>query len=44
MTHVQGVAVPDTALAAADHMLGDTHASLTLLECGDYECPACMRA
>ncbi len=25
-------------------MLGDTHASQTLLEYGDYECPARMRA
>jgi protein-disulfide isomerase len=37
-------ATPDTALAAADHVLGDKHARLTLLEYGDYECRACIRA
>lgn len=34
----------EAALAAADHVLGDVHAKLTLLEYGDYESPACMRA
>ena len=38
------VAAPEAALAAADHTLGDTHAGLTLLEYGDYECPACIQA
>jgi protein-disulfide isomerase len=33
-----------TALSAADHSLGDERASLTLLEYGDYECPACNQA
>lgn len=37
-------AAPAGALAAADHVLGDAHAKLTLLEYGDYESPACMRA
>jgi protein-disulfide isomerase len=33
-----------TALAAADHVLGDPEARLTLLEYGDYECPLCIQA
>jgi len=36
--------VREAAWAAADHTLGDTHAGLTLLEYGDYECPACIQA
>ena len=44
MKKENNVATPDTALAAADHALGDTHAGLTLLEYGDYECPACIQA
>lgn len=32
------------ALSAADHSQGDEHAALTLLEYGDYECPACIQA
>lgn len=32
------------ALSATDHSLGDDHAALTLLEYGDYECPACIQA
>lgn len=38
------VEVPEAALAAADHVLGDAHAKLTLLEYGDYGCPACIQA
>jgi protein-disulfide isomerase len=32
------------ALKAADHILGAADAPLTLLEYGDYECPACIQA
>jgi len=38
------VEISEAALAAADHVLGDAHAKLTLLEYGDYECPACIQA
>lgn len=37
-------AVPEPALTGADHMLGDANASLTLLEYGDYQSPACALA
>ena len=30
-----------TKITAKDHVLGDAHASKTLLEYGDYQCPAC---
>jgi len=44
MTHEPDVASPVAALTAADHFMGDPHASVTLLEYGDYECPACIKA
>lgn len=37
------VEIPEAALAAADHVMGDAHAKITLLEYGDYECPACIQ-
>jgi 2-hydroxychromene-2-carboxylate isomerase len=36
--------IPEAALATVDHVLGDVHAKLTMLEYGDYECPACIQA
>ena len=33
-----------TRITAADHTQGDPHASITLLEYGDYQCPACGQA
>ena len=44
MSGAATVEVPEAALSAADHVLGDAHAKLTLLEYGDYECPACIQA
>lgn len=34
----------EAGLSAADHTLGDPEAKLTLVEYGDYECPACIQA
>jgi protein-disulfide isomerase len=33
-----------TALSAADHAQGNQQAPVTLIEYGDYECPACIQA
>lgn len=44
MTHAEATDVPVVALSAADHIRGNNHGSLTLLEDCDYECPACMQA
>ena len=44
MNAAANTALPGAALAAADHVLGDAHAELTLLEYGDYECSACIQA
>lgn len=35
---------PDSGLSAADHVMGSPDAQLTLVEYGDYECPACIQA
>lgn len=39
-----GHPISEAALSGADHVLGGSHANLTLLEYGDYECPACIQA
>jgi protein-disulfide isomerase len=44
MSDAAMVKLPEASLAAADHVLGNAHAKLTLLEYGDYECPACIQA
>jgi protein-disulfide isomerase len=44
MTHAEVAENSVVASSAADHSRGDPHAALTLLEYGDYECPACMQA
>lgn len=37
--------VPEVmGLPATEHAMGDLRASVTLLEYGDYECPACIQA
>jgi protein-disulfide isomerase len=33
-----------SALSGADHISGNPHAAVTLVEYGDYECQACMQA
>lgn len=40
---IDNPAVTETGLPGADHLLGDPHATLTLLQYGDYECAACIR-
>jgi protein-disulfide isomerase len=35
---------PMIALTGADHSQGNSDAALTLVEYGDYECPACIQA
>jgi protein-disulfide isomerase len=44
MSNAALVQITEAALAAADHVMGDAHARLTLLEYGDCECPACIQA
>jgi protein-disulfide isomerase len=44
MNQAGAAANPEAGLTAADHVLGDPHATVTLLEYGDYECPACIQA
>lgn len=35
---------PEPGLSAVDHVMGNPEAKLTLVEYGDYECPACIQA
>ena len=45
MNPADDAVAPEVAgLAAADHVLGDPQASVTLLGYGDYEYPACIQA
>lgn len=44
MREAASTVVPEAALAAADHRLGDALSTLTLVEYGDYACPHCVRA
>jgi protein-disulfide isomerase len=44
MTPADTTVAPLAGLAAADHMLGDASAGVTLIEYGDYECPYCVQA
>ena len=42
--HASPQSETQVALSAADHTQGNASAALTLLEYGDYECPACIQA
>jgi len=44
MNNTNAPGAHEVALTAAEHMRGDADASLTLVEYGDYECPACSQA
>jgi len=44
MNHTNDSRAHEAGLTAAEHMLGDADATLTLVEYGDYECPACSQA
>jgi protein-disulfide isomerase len=38
------VSVQPLALSATDHVLGSSHAKVTIVEYGDFECPNCKQA
>jgi protein-disulfide isomerase len=44
MTEAASTEIPAAALTAADHVLGEADSKHTLVEYGDYECPACIQA
>jgi protein-disulfide isomerase len=44
MIDAASIAPPQDGLTASDHVWGEANAQLTLLEYGDYECPACIQA
>lgn len=43
MNDAAKVEIPEAALAAADHVRGNAHAKVAVLEYGDYECPTCIQ-
>ncbi|WP_367849634.1 DsbA family protein [Rhodoferax sp. WC2427] len=44
MTRVGPRDTPEAGLSAADHVMGRLDARFTLVEYGDYACPACIQA